>query len=696
MASSRKLHVIHQRFPSRTALRGSDRRRGARHVRRGLQSARAHCGALGLALVAFVYFVALMSAPTNDNFMHMALARQVVGGDVPVRDFFDSGVVLMYLLSALAEAAVGYRLLSEALIVGVVAASSVLLIYSVTWRLTGSRLAAALAAVLLILAGPRGYSYPKLIVYAGAAALWWGYVSAPNRRRLLALGAWTAVAFYWRPDHGAYVAIGVALATAAAHGISRSCATACATAGSITLALVLPFLAFVHLSLGLPQYVATGYAQGQYEHVKEDHAVPKWPVRSWADVVGVSPPEDHAPTVNVRWAAATTTARRQAALAEHQLASLGAEDPLTERVRLADPSPETIRSLVADSAIEDTSGIDRAAASLPTETWSTWERWRFGHVWLRVKLLPGLDDWTRAGEAVAALFYVLPVALLLVAASPLRRHLPGVGSARHLSAFAAFGLVVDVGVLRTPYEIRAVDGVVLPAILFGCALVVLVRAARERGTLGRVLLLGAAGAVALLVTKGVAVAGEFGDRTDWLAGGWSVRRSRGVWTDVGDRLWASPPVTYWTDRPAPASLRLAHYAHECVPPSDRLLVMWFAPDIYFYADRLMAHRHVVFVPQWSALDYDDERTLAKLTAYPPPIALATRETFEADAQASNPRVVEYLRQDYDVAGSLNDEDREFLVLVRRGRQPVRSYGDDAWPCFVSPPQRPATHSPDGR
>lgn len=653
-------------------------------MRRGLRAAGVHWGAVFLALVAFVYFVVLMHSPTNDNFMHMALARQVVGGDVPVRDFFDSGLVLMYLLSAAAEAVVGYRLLAEAVLVGAMASISVLLVYSVTWRLTGSRLASALAAALLILSGPRSYSYPKLIVYAGAAALWWGYVSGPSTRRLLVLGAWVAVAFYWRPDHGAYVALGVVLAAAAVHGISRSWATACATAGGTALVLAMPFLVFVQVTMGVPQYVATGYAQGQYEHVKERHAVPKWPVRTVADIVRVSPADDYAPTVSVRWAADSSPLARQALLARYGLTPVGTDGPQTERVRLTDASPETIRALVSETEVEDTAGIDRATASLPAETWSPWDRWRFARSWLRVRVLPGMDEVTPAGEAVAALFYVLPVALLLIGVSPLRRHLPGVGSARQLVAFAAFGLVVDVGVLRTPYAVRAVDGVVMPAIIYGCCLVVLFRAARERGFPGRVLLVSVAVAIMLLVTKAVAVAGEFEDRTDWLAGEWvSLRRSRGAWTDVRDQLWVSPPVAYWQGRPAPPSVRLAVYAHECVPASERLLVMWFAPEVYYYADRLMAHRHVVFVPQWGQLAYDDRRTLAKLAAYPPPIVLATREAFEGYAQESNPRVVEYVQQRYDVAGSFDAEGREYLIFVRRGRRPVRYYGEQAWPCFVT-------------
>lgn len=157
--------------------------------------------AIVLAVATGLFYAIGLSEPPNDNFIHMVMAREVLAGDLPIRDFFDMGMTLMYGLSALAEAVVGYRLLAEALVVGVMAGASAYLVYRVVWLLTASGTAAALSSVLLALAGVRGYSYPKLIVYAGAAALWWGYVSNPTAARVAAFGAWVAAAFYWRPDH---------------------------------------------------------------------------------------------------------------------------------------------------------------------------------------------------------------------------------------------------------------------------------------------------------------------------------------------------------------------------------------------------------------------------------------------------------------------------------------------------------------
>jgi hypothetical protein len=143
-----------------------------------------------------------MTSATNDNFLHMTLAKQVLAGDWPVRDFFDQGWVLQYGLSAAAQSIGGDRLMSEAVIVALAWAISTYVVFDLVLHLTGSLGAALLSAPLLIVAGARGYSYPKGIVYAIAAMLWWKYVRRPSAAAIVMFGAWAAIAFYWRPDHG--------------------------------------------------------------------------------------------------------------------------------------------------------------------------------------------------------------------------------------------------------------------------------------------------------------------------------------------------------------------------------------------------------------------------------------------------------------------------------------------------------------
>ena len=139
-----------------------------------------------LAVLAALRHMALMTSATNDNFLHMTLAQQLLAGDLPVRDFYEGGWVLQYALTAGAQSIVGNRLLAEALIVGIAWGCTTYISYRVVRQLSGSTIAAALAGILLILAAARGYSYPKALVYAVAAVLWWSYVRQPSsaRRRI--------------------------------------------------------------------------------------------------------------------------------------------------------------------------------------------------------------------------------------------------------------------------------------------------------------------------------------------------------------------------------------------------------------------------------------------------------------------------------------------------------------------------------
>jgi len=635
-----------------------------------------------VALAAGLYQAVNASLPLNDDFMHVAMARQLLAGDWPVRDFFDMGLTLMYGLSALSQSIFGYRLLAEAVIVGVTTAIATYLVFGLVRRLTGSPIAGLLAALLVMVAGPRGYSYPKIIVYAVAAELWWAYVSAPSRAKALLLGAWTAAAFYWRPDHGAYVALGVVLAMVAAHGIRLVTLARCCLAGMAAAVLVVPFFLFVAATMGLAPYVHSGAAIAEAQHVQMDtHAVPAWPIRRMDDVIRLETAEEFAPIVSVRWRTDSPPAARAAVIARYGLTPVSDEDDSVQRVRLSERSFATLGRLVNEPIVEDTAGIDRSSGALPWAIWPAWQRWRFDHWWLRVHLFPGVDEHTRAGEATAAIFYALPILGLLVALPRMRRHLAAEATSGRLVAFALFAIVADLGLLRTPYNVRAVDGVVMPAIMFGCLLATAWRAAAAAPSARRWVVRAATVVAIVLVVKSVAVAGQFGERIAWLSGdGRSMERAVGAWIGARDRLAAEPPLRYWEGHPAPASIRLASYAHACVPPSDRLLVLWFAPEIYYYADRLMAARHLVFPPGYQRLVNEQRLALAKIERYAPPIALAN-SSLESNTRDVYPSIVDYVHRDYKVAATVQEDGERYLILTRHDRPAVSRWGDASWPCY---------------
>jgi hypothetical protein len=631
-----------------------------------------------LASLAAIWHAFLMTAASNDNFLHMTLAKQWLAGDWPVRDFFDQGWVLQYALSAAAQAIGGDRLISEAVIVAAAWAISTYAAYRIIVLLTGQMAPAVAAALLLIVIGARGYSYPKGIVYAVAAGLWWEYVRNPTAAKIVAFGTWAAVAFYWRPDHGVYVAIGLALAVVAAHGFQLVMVKRCALAAATMLALLTPFFLYVQLTVGLLNYAQTGLAAAKTEHVTQGPH--EWPVfRLWGNLTTIEPAEQYAPTIRIRWSAASSHEQRQEVRSRYALTPLESDEQSVERVRLSLRALDNLRGIVNEPIVDDTAGVDRGSGTL-SSPWTTWQRWKFNHAWLRLQLFPTLDRLNRASEIVVALFYALPI-LVMVAAPWIRTHLAKWMTARHLVAFAAFALLVDVAMLRIPFPVRAPDAVALSAITFGLCVAWMWRAGTNRA-------LSAVCAAALVLTTMVSasIVGRFGERLGGLAGDWrSLNGAVRAWSAVHAELVASPPLAYFVDQRARFSLRLAAYVRDCVPATERLLVLWFEPEIYYYGDRLMAQRHLAFAAAFAGLAREQQMTLERIRHFDPPIVLARRSALDGYARASYPGAVTYVETAYRLAATITEDGEEYLIFTRPDRSVLRGFGPQNWPCFVREP-----------
>ena len=340
-----------------------------------------------IALVAGLHKAFLTSMPLNDDYQHLAYARQLLGGDLPLRDFWDISTTLQEVVSALSQLVFGHRLLSEAIVIGVATAVAVYLVFRVLQQATGSSLIAALCASLFIVAVPRAYAYPKWIVYAVAAWLWWSYTWWPSRQKAIAAGLATAAAFYWRNDHGVLVAIGVALGMAAAHGFSKTAIRQTALAGVAALAAVLPYLVFAAVTLGPAGFVRLELTTLEDEHA-ETHTELRWPLRQTADLLRRETADAYAPQITVRWKESASPETRAAALAKYGLTPITPGGSPAQRVRLSSQSIESLRALIEDPAIEDTSGVERGRGAFSWAQWPAWDRLRFRFAWLRFSLLP--------------------------------------------------------------------------------------------------------------------------------------------------------------------------------------------------------------------------------------------------------------------------------------------------------------------
>ena len=215
--------------------------------------------------LAFGFRLVTLRDLTNDHYMHLAWAQQLLFGQLPGRDFVDPGMPLMYTLSAFVQH-LWPGPFSEGVLTCIllaVAASATCLVAS---ELTGSLAFGVGAALFEIAMGPRLYSYPKILVPAVALLLIQHYLRRQSRIRLVWLAAWTGVAVLLRHDLGVYVAAGIGAALLVAHGPNwRPTLRVLAEYAVALLALMSPYVLFVLWSEGVREHLheAIEFAKGE-------------------------------------------------------------------------------------------------------------------------------------------------------------------------------------------------------------------------------------------------------------------------------------------------------------------------------------------------------------------------------------------------------------------------------------------------
>src|SRR5215471_16172639 len=115
-----------------------------------LRPSRVHIFATAAGVLAFAFRLTVLHDLSNDHYMHLAWAQQLLFGELPGRDFVDLGIA----------AAATFLVVAE---------------------LTGSLAFAVAATLFEIVLEPRLYSYPKILVPAVALLLVQHYVRRPSR-----------------------------------------------------------------------------------------------------------------------------------------------------------------------------------------------------------------------------------------------------------------------------------------------------------------------------------------------------------------------------------------------------------------------------------------------------------------------------------------------------------------------------------
>jgi hypothetical protein len=116
----------------------------------------------------------------------------------------------------------GRNLFAEAMLTSLAfGLAAALTVMAARW-ISGSLLIGVIAALVEVAMFPRGYSYPKMLLYAAAPLVIWWYVKRPSWGRMSALALFAQVAFLFRHDHGLFIGIGAAVAVALAGDGIRS------------------------------------------------------------------------------------------------------------------------------------------------------------------------------------------------------------------------------------------------------------------------------------------------------------------------------------------------------------------------------------------------------------------------------------------------------------------------------------------
>jgi len=207
---------------------------------------------------AFAARYVTTGAIENDHFVTFTRGLQILHGDWPVRDFDDPGFPLSYLLSTLAAAIFGPSLFVNVLLCTLLLALTSAMTFLLAFRATGSVAAGLVAAALTMAVYPRLYNATKVIVPVVAIWLAWRYADAPSRGRMIALAVWSAAAFLFRHDYLVDVAAAdvVVLVTCHVHE-PRAMAARLSAYALLTLFFIAPWLIYVQLFEGVPEYFAS-------------------------------------------------------------------------------------------------------------------------------------------------------------------------------------------------------------------------------------------------------------------------------------------------------------------------------------------------------------------------------------------------------------------------------------------------------
>jgi hypothetical protein len=148
-------------------------------------------------------------------------------------------------------------------------------------------------------------------------------------------------------------------------------------------------------------------------------------------------------------------------------------------------------------------------------------------------------------------------------------------------------------------------------------------------------------------------------------------------------LTTNPPIDGWlASGDEQRELKeLTRYVRECTRPDDRLLVTWFAPEVYFYSERKFAAGLAFFYPGFFSSPPQEEVAVARLRTQTVPIVLVDVASYEQSFIHDHPKLAAHLAEHFAVAGEVEAADARYRVLTDRRAVPLRVSSPWSLPCF---------------
>ena len=644
---------------------------------------RAHAASLALIamLAASVLVLTAGTQIYDTNFQTLWEATALLAGDHPYRDFFEWGLPLQAVVSAVAQVVSGHRLVGEFLVQWIFIIAAMVISLHLAIQLSRSIAASVVTTslALVLLAATPTYHYPKLFFYPLALWLSWRYIEQPGVSRAAVLGLTTALAFLFRHDHGVFIGV-LALVvfglTRIAVPASRKLRPMAVESAAYTIAaasILIPWLAIVQLSEGVPEYVqsrAYPYEVWSVSGSPYSSLLTMNPIRTLIGDRSV-PPRPAA--VSFTWNAHIDSTQRAELERQYELRPLYEGPDDAGRWHYEVPN-------VYDAGLWDLRGHLENADSSEGLDWEQLERLR--SPWL-VPTRDAAELWLFQVVLLVPILLVMSAGVDAMRAWHERKPIPL--DCLRMTAAAVFLFVIERFVFRETSYVMAVAP--LTAGLSA-------RLLTGRPTTGRhaysrlgVFWLATRWGVVAIVLFVTSLATFAYTRGSGIFNPYERARTVGP---VFAELMTSPPIDgyqpsaaaratdwhMWNTGAVDKSRVLLRYLHDCTREDDRILVTGSTPyHINYYTNRSVAGGHLFWHIGWRSDTARQMKSLALLQRQSVPFAFSTHDPVLDDLKRY-PTIREYFQRHYvelDGTGG--------LVLVDTRREPTSRFGRLGFPCF---------------